>query len=150
MISISNAIVEAGYMPPVRGVMARLSGSVDENDVARWTELLDRALAWVPDGTEIVLLSNLHGYEPASLDAHKAMRDVIPTRLAAHGFRTGLVDVVGGELVVTPTPRIVISKVAHVHHDATKMAAYEAQVGCERERFFSDAARANVWLLFDP
>jgi hypothetical protein len=150
MISISNAIVEAGYLPPVRGVMARLSGKVDENDVARWIELLDRALAWVPDGTEIVLLSNLHGYEPASLDAHKAMRDVIPLRLAAHGFRTALVDVVGGELEVRASPRIAISKVAHVHHDATKMASYEAQVGCDRERFFSDPARANAWLLFDP
>ncbi len=147
---IGDAIVEAGYMPPVRAVMARLSGTVDENDVARWIELLDRAFAWVPDGTEIVVLSNLHGYEPASLDAHKAMREVIPLRLAVHGFRTGLVDVVGAELVVRQDARIVISKVAHVHHDATKMAAYEAQAGNERERFFSDPARANAWLLFDP
>jgi hypothetical protein len=145
MSSISNAIVEVGYLPPVRAVMARLSGNVDENDIARWVELLDRALASVPDGTEIVLLSNLHGYEPASLDAHKAMRVVIPTRLAAHGFRTGLVEV-----TVNPTPRIVISKVAHVHHDATKMTGYEANVGREHERFFSDPAYANAWLLFDP
>ncbi len=143
-------IVEAGYLPPVRAVLARLSGSVNESDIARWIELLDRALAWVPDGTEIVLMSNLHGYEPASLDAHRAMREVIPRRLATHGFRTGLVDVVGGELDVVGMPRIAISKVAHVHHDATKMASYEATVGCERERFFSDAAFANAWLLFDP
>lgn len=150
MISISDAIVEVGYLPPVRAVMARLSGKVDENDVARWTELLDRALAWVPDGTEIVVLSNLHGYEPASLDAHKAMRVVVPARLAAHGFRSGLVDVAGGSIDVNPAPRIVISKVAHVHHDATKMAGYEAKVGREHERYFSDPAHANAWLLFDP
>ena len=143
-------IVEAGYLPPVRALMARLSGTVDESDVARWIELLDRALAWVPDGTEIVVLSNLHGYEPASLDAHEAMRAVIPTRLAAHGFRTGLVDVVGESIELAPAPRIVISKVAHVHHDATKMASYQAQAGTDRERFFSDAAHANAWLLFDP
>jgi hypothetical protein len=150
MISISDAIVEAGYLPPVRAVMARLSGHVDENDVARWTELLDRALAWVPDGTEIVVLSNLHGYEPASIGAHKAMRSVIPTRLAAHGFRTGLVDLVDADLEVNASSRLVISKVAHVHHDATKMAGYEAKVGTPHERYFSDAAHANAWLLFDP
>ena len=53
-------------------------------------------------------------------------------------------------IALAPTPRIVISKVAHVHHDATKMARYEAQVGNEHERFFSDPAHANAWLLFDP
>lgn len=150
MIAISNAIVEAGYLPPVRGIMSRLSGTVDEADVARWIELLDRAFTWVPDGTEIVLLSNLHGYEPASVDTHKAMREVIPTRLAAHGFRTGLVDLVDEQVDVNPTPRIVISKVAHVHHDETKMATYQAKIGGDQERFFSDPAHANAWLLFDP
>ncbi len=122
-------IVEAGYLPPVRAVLARLSGPVTESDFARWIELIDRALAWVPDGTEIVLMSNLHGYE---LDADAIIRDVLPARLAPHASR------------------LTISKIAHVHHDATKMASYEATVGCEHERFFSDAAVANVWLLFDP
>ncbi len=145
-----TAIVEAGYLPPVRAVMARLAGSVDESEVARWAELLDRAFAWIPDGTEVVVLSNLHGYEPASIDAHEAMRAVLPARLAAHGFRTSLIDVAGGSIDVRTNPRIVISKVAHVHHDATKMASYEATAGSERERYFHDPAYANAWLLFDP
>ena len=51
---------------------------------------------------------------------------------------------------IAASPRIVISKVAHVHHDEIKMATYEAQVGNENERFFSDPAHANAWLLFDP
>jgi hypothetical protein len=77
------------------------------------------------------------------------MRDVIPTRLAAMGFRTSLADAVGAELAVAASPRITCSKVAHVHHDAAKMAAYEAAHATPRERFFTSAVFANEWLLFD-
>lgn len=41
------------------------------------------------------------------------------------------------------------SKVAHVHHDVARMAAFEARLGNARERFFSDAAPACAWLIFD-
>ena len=137
------------WMPEVRAVLTQLSGTVDVAEVERWIAGLDAELAKIPDGTEIVLLSDLHGYEPADLDAHKRMRDVIPTRLAAMGFRTTLADVVGATLEVARAPRVVCSKVAHVHHDAGKMAAYEAGHATPHERFFTSAAFANEWILFD-
>ena len=137
------------WSPEVRAIITRLSGTVTMADVETWIAGLERALAMIPPGTEIVLLSNLHGYEPADLDAHKRMRDVIPSRLAAMGFRTALADAVGGEIRVTEHPAVVCSKVAHVHHDAGKMASYEAAHGSARERFFSSASFANEWLLFD-
>ena len=136
-------------MPEVRAVMTRLTGSVDVAEVERWIAGLDAVLAKIADGTEIVLLSDLHGYEPADLDAHKRMRDVLPLRLAAMGFRTALVDAVGAQLAVAAAPRVVCSKVAHGHHDAAKMAAYEAAHATPRERFFTSAAFVNEWILFD-
>ncbi len=136
-------------MPEVRAVLTQLSGVVTVVDVDQWIAGLDAALAMIPDGTEIVLLSDLHGFEPADLDAHKRMRDVIPTRLAAMGFRTALADAVGATIEVAAAPRVVCSKVAHVHHDATKMAAYEAAHATPLERFFTSAAFANEWILFD-
>jgi hypothetical protein len=137
------------WSPEVRAIITRLSGMVTVTDVGDWIAGLDRALAQIPPGTEVVLLSNLHGYEPADLDAHRRLRAIIPLRLAAMGFRTALVDAVGGEIVVAERPAVVCTKVAHVHHDAEKMAAYETAHGTQRERFFSSAAFANEWLLFD-
>lgn len=137
------------WMPEVRAVLTQLRGTVDVDDVERWIAGLDAELAKIPAGTEIVLLSDLHGYEPAALDAHERMRGVIPARLAAMGFRTALADAVGVALEAAASPRVVCSKVAHVHHDATKMAAYEAAHATPRERFFTSAAFANEWLLFD-
>ncbi|MBL9019836.1 MAG: hypothetical protein JNL83_36970 [Myxococcales bacterium] len=137
------------WMPEVRAVLSQLTGTVDVAGVERWIAALDAELAKIPAGTEIVLLSDLYGYEPADLEAHKRMRDVIPTRLAAMGFRTGLADAVGAAIEIAAAPRVVCSKVAHVHHDATKMAAYEAAHASPRERFFTSAAFANEWILFD-
>ena len=137
------------WMPEVRAVLAQLTGAVTVADVAAWIVELDATLARIPDGTAIVLLSDLHGYEPADLDAHRAMRTVIPTRLAAMGFRTALADAVGVDLIASPSPRVRCERVAHVHHDAAKMTSYESAHATPQERFFTSAAFANEWLLFD-
>jgi hypothetical protein len=144
-----TAVIEVAWEPAARLVTSRLSGAVTVADIERWIAALDAALAQVPDGAEIALLSDLHGYEPAELAAHRRMRDVLPTRLASMGVRTGLADVVGAEIAAEAAPRITCRRVAHVHHDATKMAAYEAQVGSRTERFFSDVASARAWLGSD-
>jgi hypothetical protein len=138
--------MEVAWDPAARLVTARLSGAVTVADVERWIVALDATLAQVPDGADIVLLSDLHGYEPAELAAHRRMRGVLPARLASMGLRTGLADVVGAEIAVAAAPRITCRRVAHVHHDPAKMAAYEAQVGSRAERFFSDVAAARAWL----
>ena len=142
-------MIRSIWMPEVRAVLTQLGGRAGIAEVERWIAGLDAELAKIPTGTEIVLLSDLHGYEPADLDAHQRMRDVIPTRLATMGFRTALADAVGATIEVSASPRVVCSKVAHVHHDATKMTAYETVHATPRERFFTSAAFANEWLLFD-
>ena len=40
-------------------------------------------------------------------------------------------------------------RIPDVHHDAARMVAFEARLGTARERFFSDAAPACAWLIFD-
>jgi hypothetical protein len=128
-------------------LISHLAGTVNESDVERWKAELVAAVAAIPDGGSFRLLSDLSGYEPAGLDAHKAMRTVIPLLLAEHGFRTGLVDIVGAEEpTVTTTRGITCVAVAHVHHDAGKMALYEERVGGATERFFTDSAVALAWV----
>lgn len=149
-MSASNnqcAAIEVAWEPEPRLVTSRMSGTVTVADVERWIAALDATLARIPDGADIALLSNLHGYEPAELAAHKRMRDVLPVRLARMGVRSGLVGLVGAEIAVVLAPRITCSKVAHVHHDAAKMATYEALVGSSTERFFSEVTPACGWLI---
>jgi len=143
------AAIDVAWLPSVRLVTSRLSGAATAADVERWIAALDATLARIPDGTDVVLLSNLHGYEPAELDAHRRLRGVLPDRLARMGLRTALADEVGAELAAAAAPRIRCSKVAHVHHDAAKMADYEARLGSRAERFFGELAPACDWLIFD-
>jgi hypothetical protein len=135
------------WNPADRVLISRLSGIVRMVDVERWKADLGVAVGAIRDGKTFGLLSDLSGYEPADLEAHKAMRTVIPLLLAEHGFRTGLVALVGAEEpAVTTTRGITCVAVAHVHHDAGKMALYEEQVGGATERFFTDSAAALVWV----
>ena len=128
-------------------LISRLSGTVSVADVGRWKAELRATLAAVPDGGSFRLLSDMSGYAPAGLEAHKVMRVVIPLLLAAHGFRTGLVDMAGGEEpAVTTTRGIRCVAVAHVHHDAGKMALYQERVGGATERFFTDPGAALAWV----
>jgi hypothetical protein len=62
---------------------SRLVGCVTVDDVATWQASLRVATDAIPTGTRFKLLFDLHGYEPAALDAHRAMREVIP-RLLLH------------------------------------------------------------------
>jgi hypothetical protein len=145
--------VEQNTMSDVRwdaadGVLiSHLAGTINVADVERWKAELGAAVAVMPDGTSFGLLSDLSGYEPAGLEAHKAMRTVIPLLLAEHGFRTGLVDLVGAEDPAVTTRRgITCVAVAHVHHDAGKMALYDERIGRATERFFTDPVAALAWV----
>jgi hypothetical protein len=134
-----------------RLLVARLSGTITDADVLRWAEEIQAALAQIPDGATFKLLSDLFGYEPAGLEAHKAMRGVVPGALAAHGFRTGLIDMVGApEPAITTTRGVRCVAVAHVHHDANKMALYDERVGRAAERFFSSREAARAWVEQAP
>lgn len=128
-------------------LVSHLSGTVGAADVERWKATLEAAVARIPDGAAFRLLSDLSGYAPADLEAHKAMRTVIPLLLTKHGFRTGLVDMVGAEEpAVTTTRGIRCVAAAHVHHDAGKMALYQERAGSTTEGFFTDPVVALAWL----
>jgi hypothetical protein len=100
-------------------LISRLSGVVSVADVERWKVGLAAAVAAISDGGSFRPLSDLSGYEPAGLEAYKAMRTAIPLLLAEHGFRTGLADIVGAEEPpITTTRGITCVAVAYVHHDA--------------------------------
>ena len=125
-----------------------LTGDVTHADVMLWREGLERTLAALPSGQPFKLLYNLHGYEPADLDAHKAMRTVIPELLAAHGMRPAVADLFDErpEVHVTVTGGKTCIGFANVHHDETKMNNYESKVAKANQRFFTDRRQALQWL----
>ncbi|WP_415910539.1 hypothetical protein [Oleiharenicola sp. Vm1] len=138
--------------PPVPLVRSRLTGTVAAADVARWAAALHAAVAALPDGTSFRLLLDLHGYEPADLDAHKAMRDVVPALLCVCGLRPAFADLFPefGEPVVAAAPRVRCVAFANVHHDPAKMEKYERQIAKPEQRFFTDARAAEAWLAARP
>jgi hypothetical protein len=125
----------------------RLTGVVTTEDVQRWKESLERDAAAIPDGGTFKLLLDLRGYEPADIEAHKAMRVVIPLFLADYGLRPALLDLFpGSELPLRNLRGITCTAFANVHHDAAKMQNYEERVGRANQRFFTDAGEARAWL----
>jgi len=92
------------------------------------------------------------------------MGAVVPLLLAAHGFRTALLDVFeGADLPLTATRGIRCLAVACVHHDAGKMGECERRLGRPTEPFFTgrpaqrgigrrgavDGARDGTWWCRD-
>jgi len=147
----ASPITEATWDPASRILVSRLGGTVTEADVRRWEGALAAALGEIEDGGVFRFVSDLRGYEAADMDAHKAMRTVVPLLLAAHGFRTALLDLFeGADLPLTTTRGIRCLAVACVHHDAGKMGEYERRLGRPTERFFTDRAEADAWLASLP
>lgn len=138
-------IIEALWNAEARAITSRLTGTVTAAGVADWIEQLDAALAEVPPGTELVLLDDQLGYEPADGNVYAMVNAVLPGMLARYGFRSAL----AGDIEIAEDPPSTFSKVAHVHHEVHRMAAFEARLGSARERFFSDVAPACAWLIFD-
>jgi hypothetical protein len=128
---------------------SRLSGAVSVADVEQWKRSLAAAAAAIPPGRSFKRLFDLHGYEPLDLEAHKAMRTVIPMLLASHGMRPAVLDLFDEkpEVLVSVTDGKVCTGFANLHHDAAKMARYEEQLARPDQRFFSDPAAARAWLL---
>lgn len=102
----------------------------------------------LPDGTRFKLLLDLSGYEPASIDAHKAMRDVVPSLLIAHGLRPAFVDLFpeAPEPALRTERGVVCVAFANVHHDETKMERYEELIATANQRFFTSRPAAEEWL----
>jgi hypothetical protein len=131
-----------------RLLVTQLTGTVDVDDVDAWRLALLDAVERIPDGTSFKLLLDLTGYEPASLDAHRHMRMVVPDLLIAHGLRPAFVDLYpdAPEPVVIQDRGVVCVAFANVHHDETKMARYEEQIATANQRFFTSRSAAEEWL----
>jgi hypothetical protein len=138
---------------PIAGTLrTTLSGPSAVGDVEAWRGGLERAMAGVPDGSTIKLLFDLSGYSPASLDAHRAMRGVVPELLAAHGMRPAVLDLLDEprEPRLATTRGVLVSAFANVHHDVAKMDEYDRRIATPSQRFFSDRAAAERWLAGLP
>jgi hypothetical protein len=123
-------------------------GGLAVDEVAQLVAELSRAMAAIPAQSGFIWLSDATGYEPlADRAGHAALRAVVPRALAAHGFRTSLLELAeGAELELSSDRGVVCRAVAHVHHDADKMAQLDQQLGGASERYFGDLALARAWL----
>ncbi len=132
-------------------LVTELNGTVSEANVAAWKAGLAVAVAAIPPRTRFKLIMDLSGYEPATIGAHKAMREIIPRLLAAHGMRPAYIDLFDEkpEVAVTSDGRDVTA-FANVHHDADKMASYERRIGRPGQRFFTSRDAAEAWIAGEP
>jgi hypothetical protein len=140
-------IVESHWNLHLCLLVTRLQGRVESEDVERWAASLNSALDRIEAGGTFKLIVNLHGYESANLQAHKAMRSIIPLTLAEYGLRTALLDLFPPvDPHIQRKRGIVCLAVAHVHHDDGKMQTYARQLGRHNEQFFSDEHAAEIWI----
>jgi hypothetical protein len=143
----AEAIIEVRWDTVTGILLSHLSGLIGVEEVRRWQAMLAVELAGIPDVGRFKLLSNLQGYEPASLDAHKEFRNVIPETLMQYGFRPAFLDLFGvKDVEIRATRGVICAAVAHVHHDAEKMNGYRQDLGRPNEQFFTDVSQAEVWL----
>jgi hypothetical protein len=147
-----GATMKSTWHPQTHLLRTTLKGVVTVEDVEAWRASLREALSTIPTGASFKLLFDLHGYEPATTDAHKAMRTVVPLLLAATGMRPAVIDLFPDppHLDVAPAPAIRCVAYANVHHDAAKMAHYQATIAKPNQRFFSDLGAATHWLAEQP
>ena len=127
------ATVESQWDPGRALLVTELKGPVDVEAVKAWRAGLQEQVDRIPDGTRFRLLLDLTGYEPAGLDAHKAMRTVVPDLLVAHGLRPAFLDLFpeAPEPAITAEREVVCVAFANVHQDETKMSRYEERSQCQ-------------------
>ena len=140
--------VASRWFPERALLVTELRGPVDTEAVEAWRTGLDAAVNELPAGTRFKLLLDLRGYEPASLDAHRQMRTVVPDLLVTHGLRPAFTDLFPEALepAVTAERDVVCVAFANVHHDETKMGRYEDAVATANQRFFTSRSAAEEWL----
>jgi hypothetical protein len=126
----------------------RIGRSLSLEEVAAYKYNLAAAIDAIASGTSFRWLSNARGYEPlANREAHAVYRSILSKTLAGHGFRTSLLDLHDGDVVVTCVRDVTCRALAHLHHDVEKMTIFNERFGRENERYFSDENAAYLWLL---
>jgi hypothetical protein len=144
--------VTTTWDPATHTLRSALGGTATVADVDRWRQGLERALAEVPDNSTFKLLFDLRGYEPADLEAHRAMRGVVPELLAGHGLRPAVLDLFDDrpDVPLSTARGVEVTAFANVHHDAAKMDEYERRIARPNQRFFADREAAERWLAEQP
>lgn len=140
--------VGSSYDPGSRVLVTRLSGTVTTSDVAGWIDGLREAVETVPTAGTFKLLFDLTGYQPADLEAHRAMRNVVPQLLAECGLRPAYLDLFDDqpEVDIAAEPRVRCTALANVHHDEDHMQGYQLRAGRPEQRFLSDRDEAVRWI----
>ncbi len=143
MASFDVAWDEAGAV-----LITRLRSPMAATDVTEYRVALDRALALIPSSSTFLWLSTALGYDAlGDRAAHQELRAILPLTLAAYGFRTSMLDLYeGANVPITRTRDVACRAIAHVHHDAGKMSAFDEQLGRPNERYFADEGSALSWL----
>lgn len=136
------------FDPTHRLLETGLAGTVQSDDVEAWTVELTRTLHDLPDDSTFALIFDLRTYESGTLDAHKAMRTVIPDALARHGMRPAYIDLFdpAPEMTIDSRPSARCVAFANVHHNTERMVDYEQRAGTTDQRFFSDVDAAREWI----
>jgi hypothetical protein len=126
----------------------RVRRALSLEEVAEYEDVLARTIGAIAPGTSFLWLSDAMGYEPfADRAAHARYRSILPKMLAEHGFRASLLDLFDAEVVITSARGVICRAIAHVHHDAEKIAIFDERFGRHNERYFSNEEVARMWLL---
>lgn len=131
-------------------MVTRLSGDVNETDIAQWQASLAQALDQIEDHSIFKMLIDLSGLQPSGVEAHKKFRTIIPLTLADYGWKVGYVHLFEEDaksMKITNTRGVQCVGVAHSHHDKEKMDLYQARFAKDTEQFFSDPKEAHSWIL---
>lgn len=138
---------ESKYMPEEKLLVTRLGGDVDLEDIKRWEASLNKAIDQIQPGTSFKAFINLHGFKAVNIEAHKAMRNVIPLTLAKFNFKAGYVDLFeDAALLFSTTNGIQCVAAVHVHNDEEKIKLYKERFDKEDERFFTDPDDGEKWI----
>lgn len=138
---------ESKWIPEKRLLVTRLGGNVGLQDVKRWEKSLEDAIAQIEGKSSFKAFINLYGFKATDLEAHKAMRTVVPFILARYNFKAGYIDLFE-DTVLTLENRngITCTAVAHVHNDKEKIKLYQERFNKSNERFFTNPEEGERWI----
>jgi hypothetical protein len=138
--------IESVWRPDEKIFLTQLGGLIDVETLRRWKALLRQTFQKIGPNERFKFISDLCGYQPASQEVHREMREVVPVVLASYGFRSVLLDIYEGiEVKLGNIRGINCYAAAHVHHDREKMDEFDERFGLPAERFFSDLDTAREW-----
>ncbi len=144
----NEKFVESKWFPEKRLIVTQLSGDIETRDITQWERTLNEALNQIEDKQTFKIIINSLGLNPGDIQTHQKYRSVVPTILAAYGWKVGYVNLFeeAADMKFSTTRGIRCVAAAHVHHDAGKMGMYDTSFGNAKERYFNDLISARNWI----